>query len=1057
MKKHRIISFLLAGALLFGSIAPIHVSAADAGTPTSMELSVGTESTAADAEIPQETAGSEGMQEAILELPSLEEYDYLSLDGKEAVDHSVDSMLDTYYSKLSGEEKRAVDAPSLFALDLYADSYAYYETEEEYDGQLTLEDVETKAVSEAQLVSLQEGIDALPDLSEVTDVSDVAVDAGTGRSAGKAIAAADTDAGTYYTDEEMDDLFLEVSDLAEVYYSLDETQAQQVAEENLTSLVAYLSTGVSMYSARSVGEIKSYGTYRYSGSLTSKNPRFGYYTVATNATGGATSVAFCSDSNASTPGGAGTSIVSEYELNNNEVKVILYYGYGGPGECVSHDMNGYAETHYAIDWALDRNASNKNLASAAYAKLYTNQADKSVADSITAYAGSSGVSGTQSLIYFKYQPKPKYGHLNLAKRGATTKEVLLGAAYEVYSDPSCSVYANDINGNHTLRVTSANAPYSNTLTYAPGTYYVRESRTLPAGTRWDSTVYTVRIVADQSVWVSPYGWNEDIEYGSARIRKTDSTDPDKTVPGAVYRIYTDPSCTVRAKSDLGADIELVTDRTNSNTVTVAPGTYYIKEFQAAEGYRLSDTVYPLTVRRGETGLVNVTDPPNTGYVKIQKVSMEPEITEANDAYSLAGATYGVYATRSDAKQDANRITTLTTDANGETESYELKSGASGITYYVKELTPSEGFLLCDGTDGSDQGIHAVTVRTDQIAEVSCKEPLATADFPLQLQKYDADTGLPKPQGTASLKGAVFAVEYWNNNDGNTSGEPDSVWYYRTDENGRFEVNREDQLIYSYTFGKEQSQSAYAGKTVTSSPLHRDSEGNIYFYMGTYRVREISPPKLYQLKGTICMSGETKGEAASVTDGCVLVIAYDREQHEAVYEHEGSVIQAENLSMDAHDFVHLNMITITKYGKGKRPLAGVTYRLVRSADGKEVAVRTTDEDGIATFSDLIPGEYILTEIRTADGYNLLEENITVSVPCQMTEEEVRDSHADMEEAYFDEESQTFCFETVNYDITDSAHFDLPLTGGSQGTLYLLLAVSVVMTAAGWYLFSRKKVE
>ena len=56
---------------------------------------------------------------------------------------------------------------------------------------------------------------------------------------------------------------------------------------------------------------------------------------------------------------------------------------------------------------------------------------------------------------------------------------------------------------------------------------------------------------------------------------------------------------------------------------------------------------------------------------------------------------------------------------------------------------------------------------------------------------------------------------------------------------------------------------------------------------------------------------------------------------------------------------------------------------------------------------------------------------------MTEKEVLDKGADISKAYFDEVSQTFCFETVNYDITDSAHFDMPLTGGNHKTLYLLL--------------------
>ena len=261
----------------------------------------------------------------------------------------------------------------------------------------------------------------------------------------------------------------------------------------------------------------------------------------------------------------------------------------------------------------------------------------------------------------------------------------------------------------------------------------------------------------------------------------------------------------------------------------------------------------------------------------------------------------------------------------------------------------------------------------------------------------------------------------------------------------------------YTFEANQSQTEYAGETVISSPLNQDPEGNLYFYMGTYRVKEISPPELYQLNGTIRMSYEDASAEAQVTEGCVLVIDYDDEKYEANYKRAGNVIQAENLSIHAYDYVHLSMLTVTKYGNSHQPLAGVAYKLVRAADGEELEIQTTGSDGKATFEGLIPGDYVLTEIQTADGYNLLKENISVTVPCQMTEEEIAETGADITKAYFDEASQTFCFEAVNYDITDSVHFDMPLTGGNQTVLYLLLAVSFVFLTAGGYLFFRKKVE
>ena len=62
-----------------------------------------------------------------------------------------------------------------------------------------------------------------------------------------------------------------------------------------------------------------------------------------------------------------------------------------------------------------------------------------------------------------------------------------------------------------------------------------------------------------------------------------------------------------------------------------------------------------------------------GNGKIQKSSSNTGITESNDCYSIAGATYGVYADKSCKEQ----LATLTTDNSGSTETVELKAA----TYY----------------------------------------------------------------------------------------------------------------------------------------------------------------------------------------------------------------------------------------------------------------------------------------------------------------------------------------------------------------------------------------
>ena len=136
-----------------------------------------------------------------------------------------------------------------------------------------------------------------------------------------------------------------------------------------------------------------------------------------------------------------------------------------------------------------------------------------------------------------------------------------------------------------------------------------------------------------------------------------------------------------------------------------------------------------------------------GYVNLNKVSSNPEITNDNSYYSLAGAVYGVY-TEWGCYSEVGR---LTTDEWGNTNTLELNAG----TYYVKELIAPQGYALDEVT------VHEVTVTASQTATVY------TSDFPqsdpvsILLQKVDAETGLAVPQGDTSLANAEFTIKYFS--------------------------------------------------------------------------------------------------------------------------------------------------------------------------------------------------------------------------------------------------------------------------------------------------------
>ncbi|MDU2936266.1 MAG: prealbumin-like fold domain-containing protein [Clostridiales bacterium] len=139
--------------------------------------------------------------------------------------------------------------------------------------------------------------------------------------------------------------------------------------------------------------------------------------------------------------------------------------------------------------------------------------------------------------------------------------------------------------------------------------------------------------------------------------------------------------------------------------------------------------------------------PSKGTLTLKKESANPGLTNGNSCYSLEGAVFGVYSSSS--LSGASRVGTLTTDANGNSDTLQLDAK----TYYVKELTAPKGFAL-------DPSVKEVTVTADQKAVVTFKDLPQMDPVGILLGKVDAETNQNKPQGSATLQGAQFTVKYY---------------------------------------------------------------------------------------------------------------------------------------------------------------------------------------------------------------------------------------------------------------------------------------------------------
>lgn len=240
---------------------------------------------------------------------------------------------------------------------------------------------------------------------------------------------------------------------------------------------------------------------------------------------------------------------------------------------------------------------------------------------------------------------------------------------------------------------------------------------------------------------------------------------------AVFTVYSDQACTksvttITCNSSIDLD-ETVTISATGQTVTkiaargksgaVAPGTYYLKETTAPPGYVLNPDVFSITVTAGATatrvtnltsGAVtqSVSDDIDLGDAQLVKVSSNPEVTDNNSDFSLAGAVYGIFYDAACTR----RYKTITTGDNGTATATNLVPS----TYYVKEITAPKGFEI-------DTEIHPMTVRANQTAILRLSDEPSFVPPPpegyIHLIKHSASPKITQNKGTYSLEGAVYGI------------------------------------------------------------------------------------------------------------------------------------------------------------------------------------------------------------------------------------------------------------------------------------------------------------
>lgn len=154
--------------------------------------------------------------------------------------------------------------------------------------------------------------------------------------------------------------------------------------------------------------------------------------------------------------------------------------------------------------------------------------------------------------------------------------------------------------------------------------------------------------------------------------------------------------------------------------------------------------------------------------------------------------------------------------------------------------------------------------------------------------------------------------------------------------------------------------------------------------------------------------------------------------------DGSIINA-NFTNTYRPY---SSITIVKYDSdGKTVLQGVGFSLYAS-DGSLVSEKTTDENGKACWTGLEAGTYTVTETSTLDGYQMLTNSFTVTVPLTMTKDEAEAAGTDTTNAVWRTDTNLWYFFDLTYNVTNSEVLDLPETGGNGWFIPVIIGAAIL---------------
>ena len=460
----------------------------------------------------------------------------------------------------------------------------------------------------------------------------------------------------------------------------------------------------------------------------------------------------------------------------------------------------------------------------------------------------------------------------------------------------------------------------------PGTYYVKEGY-VPNNTGYEKndTVYTVTVTKNHTTTAplvlrvsdEPKTCYGKIVKASTRPEITNGN-PDYSMEGIRYSFSKNKTDFSPEGSNYIGYVQLdengvgYTENGSRKTLReLAPGTYYVKESVIPAGckYKMDNTVYTMTFTfdndKNHLKVLNVKDEPEgSSSAKVIKKSSWPEFTDGNPLYSFEGAEFTFYKLRSDAEQEVNPFTSVTTDENGVALVSDIELG----TYYVKETKAPENFECSDE-------IKELVVDTaqEEAYEVEFEDKPITANLSVLLQKKNATSGEISEK---DMSGAEYTFKYYADHideDHISAVAPTRTWVLMTDADNLCKYDSEH-----YVYG---------------DALYKDADGNYVLPFGTLTIQETKAPDDFYLDETVFYRQITKDHAEDVNQFNLPI--------SAEYEIPHVTFSGEKTWDDDND------------RDGKRPKS-ITFELCRDDELIDTVTVTAKDNWKYEFSDLPKG-------------------------------------------------------------------------------------------------------